>query len=224
MELMQFAKVNALNYYEYLNLGFRLSAAAGSDVPWGSTMGECRTYVHTGPELDVDRWFDGLKRGRTFVTNGPALFLTVDQNMPGSILQKTAGSTVSIKVRAKTHPRIGRIKSLRLVSNEGILKEAANDIEHEFKLDRSRWIVASVECENGALAHTSPVYVVVDGQPTWSPTKGPALIERQLAAIAPIEKEFSGKDDARSRGIVERIQRAKRYYAELKAAMERAGR
>ena len=231
VELMQFAKVNALDYYDYLNLGFRLSAAAGSDVPWGSTMGECRTYVYTGSRLDVDRWFDGLKRGRTFVTNGPALSLTVDGNLPGSTLQKRSGGTAVIRAEVKSHPRIGKIKSLRLVSNEGILEEAVSEgektraaIRRELTLDQSRWVAAAAECENGALAHTSPVYLVVDGRPTWSAEKGPALIDKQLAAAARIEKEFAGKDDPRSRGIVERLEKAKRYYAALKERMMESGR
>ena len=43
VELLQFNTINALDYYAYLNLGFRLTAAAGSDVPWGSTKGESGT-------------------------------------------------------------------------------------------------------------------------------------------------------------------------------------
>ncbi len=53
VELMQFAKINAPDYYDYLNLGLRLTAAAGSDVPWGSTMGEVRTFVYTGETCKV---------------------------------------------------------------------------------------------------------------------------------------------------------------------------
>ena len=92
----------------------------------------------------------------------------------------------------------------------------------EVPLERSRWIAAAADCVNGALAHTSPVYVVVEGQPTWCPERGPALIEKQLAAMRGIEKEFSGKDDPRSRGILERLRKAARTYAILKAAMEKA--
>ena len=58
-------------------------------------MGEVRTYVQTGPTLDPDRWFAGLKRWNTFVTNGPALEFTVDGRPPGSEIAKAAGSTVS---------------------------------------------------------------------------------------------------------------------------------
>lgn len=55
-------------------LGFRLTAAAGSDFPWGSTIGEVRTLAYTGNNFNADTWFAALKAGNTFVTNGPALF------------------------------------------------------------------------------------------------------------------------------------------------------
>ena len=54
IEVLQFGMLNRLDYAEYLNLGFRLTAAAGSDTPWGSTIGEVRTYVHMEKKFDVD--------------------------------------------------------------------------------------------------------------------------------------------------------------------------
>ena len=60
VELLQFTKINTLDYYDYLNLGFRITAAAGSDVPWGSTLGEVRTFVHTVNKFSADAWFEGL--------------------------------------------------------------------------------------------------------------------------------------------------------------------
>ena len=231
VEVLQFARLNKLDYHDYLNLGFRLSAAAGSDVPWGSTLGEVRTYVYTGPTLDLDRWFAGLKVGRTFVTNGPALELTADGNLPGSTLEKAQGSALRVRAKLRSHPRIGKPRILRIVSNDGVLKEIAPsgekhelDLDLELPLDGSRWLAASAECENGAVAHTSPIYVVVDGRPTWCPVRGPKLIEKQIEAIEKIRKEFSGKNTARSRGVLERLKKAVRYYDDLKTAMERARR
>jgi hypothetical protein len=89
-------------------------------------------------------------------------------------------------------------------------------------LDRSRWIAAGVVCDNNALAHTTPVYVMVDAQPTWCPKRGPLVIQNQLAEIAKIESEFVGKTDERSRGLLERMQRARDYYDKLRKEMARS--
>lgn len=226
VELMQFAKINAPDYHDYLNLGFRLTAAAGSDVPWGSTLGEVRTFVYTGETFDPDRWFAALKAGRTFVSNGPALMLTVDGELPGTTLRKARDTKARIRARVRSHAKIGLVRTLKVMSNEGVLKEVKPQgskteltIDFEIPLSRSRWIVASAECSNGALAHTSPVYVIVDSKPAWCPERGPEIIDKQLAAIGQIEKEFASRNAA----ILTRLKRAREYYSKLEAAMK-AGR
>jgi hypothetical protein len=228
IELLQFSKVNTIDYYDYLNLGYKLTAAAGSDVPWGSTIGEVRTYVHTGPELNVDAWFEGLKEGHTFVSNGPVLEFTVDNQLPGSELERKAGDKVTIKARVLSHPAIGNPKALTLVGNEGILNEVNNPgeessltIELKREIDQSQWLVLSTVCDNNAVAHTTPVYVKVDGRPTWCPDRGPAVIHKQLDAIDQIAREFSAADNARAIGIRERLTRARNYYTELLSQMYR---
>ena len=226
VELLHSAKINVLDYYDYLNLGFRL-VAAGSDVPWGSSLGEVRTYVHTGAEFDPDRWFAGLKAGRTFVSNGPALDFTIDGQWPGAELQRKRGDRLKVFARVRSHEKIGLPQAVRLVSNDGLVhetkatnRETVLTIEAEIPLEGSRWFVVSAQCANGAVAHSSPIYVIVDGKPAWSPSRGPAAIEKQLAAIQKIETEFRNRTDASNRaGVLSRLESAREYYSHLKAKM-----
>ncbi|SDL51288.1 hypothetical protein SAMN04488514_1011067 [Kriegella aquimaris] len=88
-----------MDYYDYLNLGFRITAAAGSDIPWGSTLGEVRTFVFTGDTFSADSWFKGLKKGHTFVSNGPALFLEADGSLPGTEITLSKGSVTNLPTR-----------------------------------------------------------------------------------------------------------------------------
>jgi len=228
IEVLQFGMLNRLDYADYLNLGFRLTAAAGSDTPWGSTIGEVRTYVHTGDKFDVDQWFRNFKAGHTFVSNGPALEFTVDGQLPGTELARASGTQVRIHARALGHARIGLPTVLRVEGPSGLVKEVKDsrgqaeltfDIQH--RIERSQWLMASVVCDNNAVAHTTPAYVVVDAQPTWNPGQGPGIIGKQLAAMAKIESEFAKGDDARSLGIRERLQKAKAFYIGLRERMSR---
>ena len=189
-------------------------------------MGEVRTFVYTGDTFDPDRWFAALKAGRTFVSNGPALELTVDGELPGTTLRKVRDTNARIRVRVRSHAKIGLVRTLKVMSNEGVLNEIKPQgtktelaMDFEAPLPRSRWIVASAECSNGALAHTSPVYVLVDSKPAWCPERGPEIIDKQLAAIGQIEKEFASRNAA----ILTRLKRAREYYSNLEAAMK-AGR
>ncbi|WP_145073397.1 CehA/McbA family metallohydrolase [Aureliella helgolandensis] len=230
VELLQFSRINTLDYYDYLNLGFRLGAAAGSDVPWGSTLGEVRTFVHTGDTLDLDRWFAGLEAGNTFVSNGPALEFTVNGQLPGSEIKADGKSSVKVHARAWGHEKVGLPEVLELVGNDGVLHEArrndndSNELSLEVEVDisRSTWLALSTRCANGALAHTTPVYIVVDGEPTWSPQESARIVRKQLDAIALIEEEFSKGSDLRSLAIRERLDRAKSYYSKLLSATEQA--
>lgn len=222
IELLQFAQINTLGYYDYLNLGLKLTAAAGSDIPWGSTMGEVRTYVYTGSEFDPDKWFAGLKDGHTFVSNGPILDFSVDEKLPGSEIQKSKGDKIRIKAGVMSHPTIGLPETLLLISNDGVVKAVSNSendtslhFELEQTISQSQWFVLSSKCQNNALAHTSPVYVIVDGKPAWSSKRGPNVIQRQLKAIDEIAREFSDTQGLRAQGIMDRLTKARTYYTRL---------
>jgi hypothetical protein len=228
IETLQFSQVNLMDYAEYLNLGFRLTAAAGSDVPWGSTIGEVRTYAHAGPKFDLDAWFKALKAGHTFVSSGPFIEFTVDDQLPGTELAVPAGKKVTVKARALGEARVGLPAALTVVGNDGVLKEVRPDqpqaelkLEFNRPITTSQWLMASVVCDNNALAHSTPVYVVVNGQPTWNATQGPRIIEKQLAAIAKIEAEVAKADNDRAKGIQERLDKAKAFYASLRERMAR---
>lgn len=78
-------------YYALLNCGFRLSPTAGTasgvhPVP----LGYSRVYVHTGDDFSLDRWLDGLRRGRSFVTTGPMLTAKINGELPGHIFQRSS--------------------------------------------------------------------------------------------------------------------------------------
>ena len=229
VELLQIGLINPSDYHDYLNLGFKLTAAAGSDVPYTSTLGEVRTFVYTGSSpLDIDLWFANLKKGHTFVSNGPALEFTVDGKIPGSEIEIEAGTTAKVVAKVLGHPKVGLPVSLTVTGNDGVLKEITSErkqeklfFELELPIEKSQWLVASAVCDNDAVAHTSPIYIIVDGRSYWCSKRGPRLIEKQLNIINAIEKEFIGQTDARSRGIIERLQKAKNFYAELEDEMER---
>ncbi|MCA9132395.1 MAG: hypothetical protein KDA45_04550 [Planctomycetales bacterium] len=135
-----------------------------------------------------------------------------------------------VHARAWGHEKVGLPQVLELVSNTGILHEVRRNaqssdelsLEVEVDISRSTWLALSTRCANGALAHSTPIYVVVDDEPTWSPQESERIVSKQLDAIALIEAEFSQGSDIRSRAIRERLERAKTYYSKLLAATERA--
>ena len=226
VELLQNTQLNTTDYYDFLNLGFRLTAAAGSDFPWGSTIGDGRTMVYTGNPFSADKWFAGMKAGNTFVSNGPALFLEADGNIPGTEVSMRKEATVMIKVNAFSNRHIGVIEKIKLYNNDGLVFEKDNIRQHDsvqfvlqHKLSKSQWLTAAVYCSNGALAHTSPLYFIVDGKPTYDAVKGPSIIEKLLTVIEKISKNENSKQVI-DQGVIENINKAKTYYQHLKSEMQ----
>jgi hypothetical protein len=80
----------------------------------------------------------------------------------------------------------------------------------------SVWIAARVEAHNGALAHTSPVYVRVGGAPVRDREQTPQIVERRLKAldfIAGRLRSGYAKDEAQA--LTARIEEARAKYKEL---------
>src|SRR5262249_57532163 len=73
-------------YYHALNCGLRLPPSAGSAsgvLP--NPVGYNRVYVHVEGDFTYEKWWQGLKAGRCFVTNGPLLLATANGQRPGHV-------------------------------------------------------------------------------------------------------------------------------------------
>jgi len=191
LEILQFRQLGLDDYYDFLNLGYKLIASAGSDLPWGNTIGEVRMYVYTGATFSADAWFAAMKAGRTFVTNGPMIELRVDDAIPGDELRLAGNAGFRIQARAWAPASIGAPKTLELVAQGEVIRSAESDspdkeelrIDLALKAEASQWIAARVTAHNGALAHTSPVYVLVEGRSFRCQKKLPRLVAKRLTVL-----------------------------------------
>ena len=173
------------HYYRFLDLGFRLTALAGSDFPWcgrgggGSSprvswIGDARFYTYTGPEFSFEKWIAALKAGHTFVTTGPILELTVNGKLPGSTIDVKPGERVRIEARAFGHAEQIPLDKLEvLVHGEAVRRasgsKSALALEFELPVEHGVWIAARCQAGPTQQAHTTPVYVTVNGGGFYNP-------------------------------------------------------
>ncbi len=183
-------------FYDFLNLGFKMTASAGSDTPYGGTVGCVRLYAWCGRrEFTPDRWFEALRRGHTFVTTGPMLEFTVDNALPGDEVRLKPGRPVRVKARAWGRPGASAPAKLRLVQFGRVLREveASSAEETELRLEAKVdggfgcWLAAHATGQDGSEAHSTPVYVLRDGFRFWDVTQAAMLIQKQLAVLDEIE-------------------------------------
>jgi hypothetical protein len=188
VEICEFGEVGTELLYEFLNLGFPLTVVGGSDVPWGRTVGDSRVYAFTGTKFNPDLWFEAVRKGRTFVTNGPMLEFTVDGRLPGEQIKPAKGQ----KLRVRAHAQVGSsgvpLGRLEVVANGAVIgmsDPAGNSavLDLIVTADKSMWIAARTTG-----AHTTPVYVVVEGRRHWNAAEAPVLLEKRLRTLDEIEK------------------------------------
>ncbi|MGH9672458.1 MAG: CehA/McbA family metallohydrolase, partial [Bryobacteraceae bacterium] len=184
-EISEFGDIDTKLYYEFLNLGFPLTASAGSDVPWGHSIGTSRVYAYTGGAFHVDEWFRAVKNGHTFVTTGPMLELTVNGRIPGSRITARPGETLRVEARALGGPVPPRYLEIVV---QGDVARSVSGARRELSLEwtapvsGSTWIAA-----RAAGAATSPVYVEVGGRRTWKLSQVEELIENRMQQLLDIE-------------------------------------
>jgi hypothetical protein len=194
-EICEFGEVGTDLYYEFLNLGFRLTAVGGSDAPWGGTVGDSRVYAYTGATLDADQWFAALKQGRTFVTGGPMLEFTVNDQLSGGQLSPARGAKLKIHARASVGSTAAHLKPLEIVANGEVIRsaEAAGNsarLDFELPAETSMWIAART-----VSAHTTPVYITVGGERHWNRARVPALLTKRLQTLDEIDMLIGRKGE-----------------------------
>lgn len=192
-------------YYQFLNAGFRLPIAAGTDkmgeeIPLGSN----RTYARVRGAPGYDSWLAAVKAGRGFVTNSPMLEFVVDGNTPGDVVEFQGSRTIKARVTARSILPINTVdivmngrkvghKTVPLIHHDppadGIY---SLEVDATVELTNSAWLAARVidhpDLPNRVLprglsvfAHTSPVYFFKDGRKV-----------REPASIAYLQKYVEG--------------------------------
>ncbi len=176
---------NHMEYYRYLNGGYRLPLVGGtdkmsSDVP----VGLYRTYVYIPPDQDFTHqtWCASLAAGRTFMSGGPIISFSVDGHAIGDTVRLSGnGGTVEVEAWAES---IFPIHTLEIVQ-QGRVVAATEDrtgarrleLKTRVKVDGHTWLAARVSgpgytnpilhhdaWRRGVMAHTSPIYVACGGE------------------------------------------------------------
>jgi hypothetical protein len=183
-----------------LDAGFRVPVVGGSDKRDNlGILGSRRTYarLEPGQEFNYKNWIEAVRAGRTFVTNGPLLFFTVEGLYPGAVVHlPPGGGTVRVRAEAKCLAAFERVE---VVAN-GMVRAHADArgspaeavVEAEVPMTGSGWLAA--RCVGpydgeGTMwwlgAQTSPVYVAVEG----------AAPKADVATLAPFFKALDEMRD-----------------------------
>ena len=154
-------------YYQLLNCGLRLPASSGTD--WW-IYDHNRVFVQVEGAFSYDTWIAGLRAGRTFVSNGPLVEMTVDGKGPGATIE--SAGPVRVAVRASSRIPFERVEIVyngEVAADQAAVGGRRAALEREIALGEGGWIAARIAGGSqtyagyASFAHTSPVYVRVPG-------------------------------------------------------------
>jgi hypothetical protein len=246
VEMLMHGMYNHREYYRYLNGGYRLPLVGGtdkmtSDVP----VGLYRTYVYIPPDQDFmyETWCRNLAAGRTFLSGGPIISLTVDGNMIGDVVRLAgSGGTVEVEAWAES---ILPIHSLEIVQ-QGRVVAATEErggtrrlrLKTTLTVEGHTWLAARaggpgyVEAvphhdgwSRGVMAHTSPVYVACGGD--WQLFDHDTaqymltLIEGNLSYIRALSPQHRPGTVTHHHGEDNHLAHLERPFLEARAALHR---
>jgi hypothetical protein len=206
MEVLQAGRFFGDVWYRFLNMGFRITPAAGSDWPYSDFPGVVRNYAKLNGKLDLDAWFASFHAGHVYVSNGPFLEFSVNGRQMGDELRVKRGGRLDVAASAQLNPDVDQLDRLELVVLGDVAATVPADgrdhlaLRQELKADHSMWIAvrawgARQDARNMIMAHSTPIYVMVDGEPTWKASAVPELVayqrgkldELMTKAVDPIE-------------------------------------
>ncbi len=212
-------------WYAYLNCGFRSAPSAGSAsgvLP--NPPGYNWVYVRLDGPFSYDAWFRGLAAGRSFVTNGPILFATVNGTAPGDTVM-TISADRFVEAACDVYSAVP-IEKVEIVRNGSVIQTFANppmtndaaSVAIRIPVSGTCWIAA--RCfekreDTVRFAHTAPIWIVADGAP-FVPKRYAAeyFLKKTRELIAAAQDAAFPSDDARAAAL-ETYQRAEALYAGL---------
>jgi hypothetical protein len=175
VEMLAHSDDAMLEYYRYLNSGYRLPLVGGTDKMSSAVpVGLYRTYARLDEEFSYEAWCRAVRAGRTFLSGGPLVTLSVDGCEPGDTIVLSGPGTVNVHATVRS---IFPLRILEVVRNgEVVARAEANggrqaEINADVRIGENSWIACRAfgvdyhldEWGRQVFAHTSPVYLACGG-------------------------------------------------------------
>ncbi len=206
-------------YYRFLNCGFRLPISSGTD--WWE-YDHNRVFVRIEKGFNYESWLGGLRAGRTFVSNGPLLELSVNGMGPGS----SFAPAEPVRIVASALSRIP-FERLEIIQDGAVIAEKTATgrrearLEHEVSIVRNSWIAARIAGNTlsatgyQVFAHTNPIYLNTGFPSARIQPAARELVEQIEKSIGFIRKNYAFASEADKALALGQFEEGKNFYAKL---------
>jgi hypothetical protein len=207
-------------WYALLNCGIRLPASTGSD--W-FVCSSNRVYVDVGADLAYPTWLAGLRNGRTFITDGPIVRLTVAGHRPSNDVLAPSAGTRRLDVAIEWASAVP-ITDIEVVADGVVILRdetppGARSGTVQGSVDASvGWVAARASgsarnsYDHALWAHTSPVYVREAPSPSIRSAAARAFIDGIDESLAWVATQGRFDDASQRERIVEVFREGRGMY------------
>jgi hypothetical protein len=219
-------------WYALLNVGFDLPGLGSTDKMWNSQVpGSVRTYVQIDGPLTYQKWVDGIKAGRTFISSNAMIDFSVGGKLPGATIERDGAGVLPYRARVDSRLPVDRIEILVngevVATQENTARAGHLSLEGTVEMGESSWIAARAWSSQElpyqyhltgtpsiVFAHSSPVYVRIDGRPRRSASDAALLAEICERTIRWARTAAHYQSEAQRKEVVGLYERARAVYLE----------
>jgi TolB protein len=192
-------------WHEFLNLGIPVALSAGSDVMNDlyrtMAIGATRVYVKPEGKLTEDTYLAALKKGKSFVTNGPQLLFSVEGSEVGEVI---ASNKRKADWEMTVHSPISYEKVEIFVNGEVVWTGKSKGGNSEtysgsIKIPNGGWVTARVSGSKSEWPMMDS-YVFAESSPLWFAEIGSTLSEVKSAAASKLIKALDISEERMKQG------------------------
>ncbi|MBI2192189.1 MAG: CehA/McbA family metallohydrolase [Planctomycetes bacterium] len=211
-------------WYKLLNCGLRLPASTGTD--W-FVCSNNRVYVKTEQGFSYANWIQGMKAGKSYITNGPSLDLRVGDREMGETLELAGSSNRRLEVEARFlswYP----VDRVELVVNGAVASAQTwpegvreGTLRHAIEVGADGWVAARLwgnardSFGQSVYAHTSPVYFRCGAAPAERAAAARFFLDSIEEALRWIDTWGRYNNDQQRQNVKDLFRRGREVYAAL---------
>jgi hypothetical protein len=167
-------------FFKLLECGLRIPPTAGSGSGVApNPVGYNRAYVNIDGEFSYENFWDSLRDGRVFITNGPLMRMSVEGHPPGHVFGAAKGEKLQFEIALTLSTR-EEIHYLEIIKNglvektirmDEYIEDVKNNKLPKIEFTESGWFLVRAVCDSAKSYHfalTGPYHVNIGDQPRVS--------------------------------------------------------